>query len=80
MDLVGGARGLWGGGGGGGVGGGGGNLSLTVSLKSCRGEPVLEKGGGCCAPVGGVRLSQRLGVDIRGEERVCQCLSVGDPE
>lgn len=39
--------------------------ALTVSLKSCRGEPTIKKGGGSCAPVRGVCLSQRLGVDIK---------------
>ena len=38
---------------------------LTVSLKSRGGEPILKKGGGCCAPVGGVCLSLRLGADIK---------------
>ncbi len=51
--------------------GGGGSL-LTVSLKSCRGEPILKKGGGCCAPVGGVCLSQRLGVDIKRSASMLQ--------
>lgn len=41
--------------------------ALTVSLKSCRGEPTIKEGGGSCAPVGGVCLSQRLGVDIKKE-------------
>ena len=50
---------------------------LTVSLKSCRGEPVLKKGGGCCAPVGGVCLSQRLGVDIK-KKRSVSMLHRGD--
>lgn len=35
-----------------------------VGGESCRGEPILKKGGGCCAPVGGVCMSQPLGVDI----------------
>ena len=55
----------------------GGSL-LTVSLKSCTGEPVIlrrKEGAAACALVG-VRLSQRLGgFDIKetdGEERV-QC-------
>lgn len=40
---------------------------LAVSLKSCRTEPILKKGGGCCAPVGGVCLSQQQqpGFDIK---------------
>lgn len=51
-----------------GVGGGGVSM-LAVSLKSCRGEPVLKKGGGCCAPVGGICLSQRLLLTLR---RACR--------
>lgn len=46
-----------------------------MSLKSCRGEPTLKKGGGCCAPVGGVCLSQRLGVDIK---KSVSMLQLGD--
>lgn len=47
-----------------------------MSLKSCRGEPILKKGGGCCAPVGGVCLSQRLGVDIK--KSACMLQQSGD--
>lgn len=46
-----------------------------MSLKSCRGEPILKKGGGCCAPVGGVCLSQQLGVDIK---KSVSMLQLGD--
>lgn len=65
-------------------GGGGGGSLLTVSLKSCGGEPGLKTGGGgggvwggvCCAPVGGVCLSQRLWVDIK--KRSASMLQRGD--
>lgn len=39
--------------------------SLAVSLTSCRGAPIPQKGGRCCAPVGSASLSLQLCFDIK---------------
>lgn len=50
-------------------------VCVCVALTSCRGAPILQKGGGCCAPVGSVSLSLQLCFDIKN----VSMLQSGDP-